>query len=212
MSIVNIWLERGRALVAVDTLAEHDTRSVGGEYVHIESAKMIPLPHANMVLANRGDLVIFQGFLQVLLGEPVSWNVDIFAERAAAICDYLYRMRMDKQAALYEGRPFEDEIYAIGWSPRSKEVVAYVCCRGAGDDGFTITPIESFCAAPGALDVWPAVEDIPRFNTIESMITVAKEQVRCFRSQFPGRPIGGRLIVAEVRSWGIDIKEAAYLG
>lgn len=212
MSIVNVWMEHGRGLIAVDTRAENDTRHMGGQYVHHEAAKLVPFPHANMVLANRGDLAFFQMFVSTVLLEPVSWNLDMFADRAAAICDDLYRVRMEVAAPAYDGRPFETEIFAVGWSDKLKEVVCFLCERGTGDAEFKVSRIDAWCASPQAWDVWPDAASVPRFSNIETMIPVAREQVRYFRAQHPGRPIGGHLITAIVTRWGIDIRPATDLG
>lgn len=213
MSIVNVWMERGRGLLAVDTRAENDSRHLpGGSYVQHDAAKMIVLPHAHMVLANRGDLAFFQWFNGTLVTEPFSWSIDLFAERAAALCDEIYRARMAQFAALYANRPFETEIYAVGWSEKLQEVVCYLCHRDQGASQFTCERVESWCAAPQAHDVWPTAERTPPFDTEPRMIAAAREQVRYFRSLHPDRPIGGKLILASVTRGGIETRTVADLG
>lgn len=198
MSLVNIHIERYRAVIAVDTTAKG--LAAGAPEVHSwRAAKMVPFPHAGMVIAGRGDLAITGLLASILLFEPATVDIDIMESRFVEFA----KLANKERQALYasHGNPAlpdylqgASELFAVGWSPTRGQMVA-LTCDITPDGEASLEPVESWCAAP---HVWDSVEDVPEMRSGQQMVDVAMEQVRRFRELHPGAPIGGKLLFTEI--------------
>lgn len=193
MSLLNVWVEPGRALVAVDTETD-----IAGE--HMDASKLVVFPADRMVVACRGNLGVLNGMLPVLHGMP--GGVDSIAPVLAAVCSDMAG-RIDGHSVQAGGPGFtEAEVVIAGWSEREQRIVGHVCTRLAGEAAFALSRIDSWRIGPNA--DWQRV--LPP-DCREHMEAIASKQVRFMREQHPDCAIGGRLLMAEVTEREISVRE-----
>lgn len=193
MSLLNAWVSKDRGLVAVDTDGLIPSR---GE--HFGFSKLIPLVHANSVIAARGDraylhLLFSYYFLaeEVCIARDYDALVDNANHAIASVNNYC-------NASSQLDVPYHFVI--MGWSIQQNRVRGrqYVgSTRDVGVDveelGQVVSPHDCFVHAP-----------IPRdHGTIAKM---AREQANWLRSLDTAG--GGDLVIAEIRKSGIEIRKS----
>ena len=197
MSILNVWVSPDRALVAVDT----HTFTAGPDRVErlIETSKMLVLPHANMVMAMRGDGLLLSEMFTIAHRSALEVDVPVLLSSLVELAETA-KARLERDSPSYKFR--EAEIVVVGWSPMHERIVGGVCHRLHGQERFEYAVIEPWRIGPDAN--WQSPPDSP--DTPAKMVTLARDQVRFMRAAFPESAIGGRLLVAEVtpdscRAW-----------
>ena len=201
MTILNVFVERDRALVAVDTLGQNADGS------RKQIGKMMLLPHLSGVAACRGHfafaMIVWWSLVQHI------GDFDKLVEEAAAICEGAHRLfkhyLAESKAALDArfGNGDEQYIVLVGWSVRQKSMVAHEFRRSEGDERFLSSEIESTYIAPSTEDLAAAH---PRPNSGESMEALFRSQQALYERDAPHATPGGLLIVAEIgpghtRTW-----------
>ena len=212
MSIVNIWIEPTRALVATDTRAKGQVPGQPEQWLDVD--KMAAFDSQRVVLANRGNLGIFLAFTDRMRSEGAPWDIHWLATNGARVarevrCEVLSRAGvtgLQQLPAVLDG----SEIFAVGWSAPLGQMVGF-CLELTTAGGYAMEQVHAWCAAPQAHDVWPTVGDVPPLSNVEEMIAAAREQVRYFRSRFPQEAIGGCLGVAELMPTGIRVSQGHRL-
>lgn len=180
MSILNVWVSETRALVGVDT------DGVMGGAEHVEFSKLIPLVHANVVFASRGDreflLELFSAFARNRV--PVTFDV-IEQHLTKVVAGIVIRWRCLGHLADYQ-------FAIVGWSEHRGRMAALWATGNTGDDGIDLDEIESRMAP------WhDSLGRAPVPDSHEAMAGAAQQQASWLQAQ-PGAAGGGRLIVAEL--------------
>lgn len=219
MTLVNAWIERGRALVAADTVACDETsggllRRADGTLA--EDTKLVALPHLRCVLTSLGALELRHWLQLRAMYLP---DVDQAAERMPVLLQEagsaigLASRRGCGSAVFKRYGHAGDTVLTVGWSARRGQVVGLAF---KSQDGFRSVRVDEHAAtgdgavvgfySPGVLDRYgfPADDD--------TMLQLARRQVDACRVKHPGAAIGGRLMLAEVTERAITVREAGQLG
>lgn len=215
MSLLNLYLEPHRALVGVDTAmgihpdpeaqAWAQTQDGGALPSHV--SKLYPIAHSGALIAGRGSVLFF---LDVIGFASMVETFDQLEDRMPA----LLRQAAEIDAARVAQLPLPEhvkfprrEILLVGWSARYGAVVAtfYLCKEGCGHE-FEADEID-LLQSPWEDVQGQAIE--PR--TDHDMLQLARAQVAHALSRYPGAPVGGRLIVAEVTKRSIEIRQAGSI-
>lgn len=201
MSLLNVWVSPARALVAVDTLC-----NVGASAT-IHASKLLVLPHANLVLAGRGDLVMFAALVNQVQLQSESVDIDTLAARIAGMLDSAVAARNEYATKLGHGCSFEaGEYVLVGWSKSQNRVIGIACERLQGERYARCYPIEPWRIAPDA--EW---ENPPPVHSVAAMETVARQQVAFQREVLPSAAIGGQLHVAHIMRDAITVTRVCSL-
>lgn len=201
MTIVNVAIRHDRAIVAVDT---QTIAKLDDDFPEFDStrdvSKMIPLVHANTVFAVRGSLA----WLPIAFGQMFTMALENGIDDVASVLPSLLNaVSADPSipAAVSEG---PQEVWAVGWSKKRGCPRGIVCIRQP-DATFEVHEVGEAVA--------PELEsDIPPMWQPEQMAALARRQVAMQRERFPGAPIGGRLLQAEITATGMTIREVCDLG
>lgn len=190
MSLMNCFISNDRALVAVDTAV-----TVG------EASKLAILPHANTVLAMRGEVMFF-GQVHAALNLCHVNGFDGLAEVMPQIFAQVYAQRQ----AFIDKHPFAGiEIALVGWSTALGRMQGVRYERWPDDKGPRITPIVPWSLSPN-----PGYTPDTPPDSAERMEAIAKDQVRVLR-QLPMVVAGGRLLVAELTHDAASVRTVADL-
>lgn len=192
MSLLNVHVTPQRALVAVDT----DGIGPAG---HFEICKLYPLAHANTVLAGQGDRrFLLDAFAWLCLAEG-SIDYDVIV---ASMPGMLRRMAAGARA---QGAPdIRYAIAVVGYSP------AEGCVCGRWYEGHVTSDAHEVYSLGSRVAPWP-FEDRPVIpDKVENHIELGRRQTAWHKSN--GYAGGGRLVLADLTSGGIAIREAAQLG
>lgn len=212
MSLLNVLLEDGRALIVTDTQYMEVT---SGAY--FESSKMFPLVHSNVLLASRGNqlfsLVIHEQCMgglfaanQTYTFDTIESNLTDILARASAAFAAIPGAHLDPQNA--GGLIGGIQIAIVGWSEKDQSMRGLSCIRTDINSQFSIARMESGQIAPAPTE---DLSTIYCANRVEYLIQIAKAQVRQVRKEQPGYPIGGRLILADMTRDRMEIREIANL-
>lgn len=192
MSLCNIWIEENRALVAVDTIGFADGKSV-------EASKIFAIPHASVVFAYRGQRIFFVNILLHSMLLDGADSFDLLSDRLPELIErFVDAIRRDAPADRLQ--EMGCELAMVGWSDRS------VCMRGITyifrnvDQACEVRPMES------NVRIAPGVPHVPDLDTASAMLELARRQIKYAQEFHPeSPPMGGRLIVAEVKREAISI-------
>lgn len=212
MSLLNVLLEDGSALVVTDTQYREVT---SGAY--FESSKMFPIVHSNVLLASRGNqlfsLLVHEQCMGGLFAanetytfDTIESNLPDIVAKASAHFAAVPGAHLDPQneGALIGGI----EVAIVGWSEKDQSMRGLSCVRTDIHSQFSI-------ARMGTGQIAPAVtEDLRHIhcaNRVEYLIHIARAQVRQVRKEHPGYPIGGRLILADMTRDRMEIRPIADL-
>lgn len=196
MSLLQIWIERNRARIAVDSIGNGGGVREG----KAEVSKLLPLAHAGVVLAYRGtDLAFLRVFAQLFLGSG-SDHYDEIVEAIPNRCT-----PEQTNWPLDSDIPSTCEIAVAGFSEALGQMAATVFTvdLAAGTTHtHKVTP-------PGVSA--PGFSDIPNLSTDAGMHVLASRQVAWMVENKPDGVTGGRLLVAEVRRGSITIRDAGKI-
>jgi len=195
LSLLNAFVHPGEAVVAVDTAAialDGSTR---------QFSKILPIPHINAVLANRGQGM----FLNFLFGSCLT--AQSFDELLEVMTSENLTA-MDRQLAadgFYKPGTEGQEMVAVGWSDKHVRMVGKAFVRLAGMLEFRVSEFEN-CISP-----WDqqAMGTIPR--KIDALEKLAKAQVSWLRSLGPEVAGGGELLVCRITRTSLALtKKCAF--
>ena len=214
MSLLNVYLERDRALVSYDTLSSimsgqfsvseaFQQLAAGG--VHM--SKCAFLTHANVALAHRGDALLA---INVVTALQLACTPD-FDAMAEAMPQLLAQAFAQVTAFRKQQWGIDDfhgaEIVLVGWSPALGRMQAVRWVRWPQDKGFTASPVGRALLLPDA--EWEQTPDAP--DTAERMEAIARDQVAYVRRTHPGYNCGGRLLQAELPRDSLRVRTIADL-
>jgi hypothetical protein len=194
VTILNVFVERERALMAVDTIGQ---RADGSRAM---VAKMLLLPHANAAVACRGHMSFIAGVWATLLQTP--GDFDALAEILPVTCESvheLFKLYLAESKEVLDarfGNGDEQYIVIVGWSSRHNEMRAFELRRNGGDGRFVSRAIKSVYIAPWTSDL---AASHPRPATGDLMEALFLAQQSLYEREAPHATPGGALIVAEIR-------------
>lgn len=194
MSLVNIWIGDTQALVAVDTAGY-------GRHGAMECSKFLPLPHANMLFAGRGNLD-FMRTLHTLAhtnGDDLDSAEAAMADRLVSVLKEFQRLiKADRMEHLAD--PDGQEVHLVGWSAKRARMVAlayaikyYGTVNQVEVSSIICCPWDA--AAMGEKPVGRADVD-----PVQQLLETARAQVAHYKPALPRPTIGGRLLVADIRA------------
>lgn len=218
MSLVNVYLEPERALVAVDTLAgmapavpvnERTQEALARCSDGLHTAKCNYSPHINTVIAGRGDNL----FAVALFSALQTATPQNFDDAAAITPQLLESVRVQvtelrKQMAGIER--FEGaEVVMVGWSPALKRMEGVRWTRWPSSSSFEVKRIGRALMLPDA--EWEQTPDAP--DTLEKMERVARDQVAYVKRRYPAGQYlcGGSLLVTEITRDAITVRRVCDL-
>lgn len=201
MSIVNVAVRHDRAIVAVDTQVSSPIDDAFPDLVTMgHTSKMLPIVHANTVLAVRGSPVFMLIAFNALYEMTADVGIDLIAQVLPGFLNGALSSAPFPESVL----AMPQEVWAVGWSRQSDRPRGVVCRRPPGGQ----FGLEEVGEAIG-----PQLEGgIPPLWQPEQMAAVARRQVAMQREQQPGTSIGGRLLQAEITAHGMRIDEICDLG
>lgn len=191
MSVVSLYVEPRRALVAVDTLGHRQGARP------FACSKLMPLPHASCVLAGRGAYRSFLGVTHRYLAAGAAFlDSDIITDTAPGMI-----------AAVADDFP-EDvvhalELFAVGYSAKAGRLAAAIWkTDGTG----AIVQTETLGTQPGEVATTFAPWEDPQPPPVapdspEHCLRLARMQVAAWRS-LRALPVGGQLLCAELTRTG----------
>jgi len=208
MSLVNVYMEPDRALMAVDTLSglmEGAAPETGAAELHM--SKIALMPHASVAIAHRGD-AMFASALFSALTLTVLPDFDRMAEAMPGLLAALIpqTLALRKQINGVEHFPGA-EIVLVGWSPALNRMEGVRWVRWPQDKAFTASRIGTALMLPDA--EWTQTPEPP--DTPEKMERIARDQVAYVRREHRGLPCGGRLLLAELRRDAVTVRTIADL-
>jgi hypothetical protein len=214
VSILNVNVEAHRVLIAVDTASAYfptpgDASARAGA-VLAEASKLIPLVHINAVLAARGDVAMLN-YALLLLGDRPLRGFDHLQEVMPSVLDRCLEIRKAAYAqvgiAALGGRV---EVCVAGWSGKTGRMVVTLWACSSTDGPFEVEAFESEYLQPWCWNDDPDTD--PPFPTSpESLRVIAEDQCKWARRWHPGSPIGGSLVIADVRRDTISIERQALV-
>jgi hypothetical protein len=207
VSLLNVWIEPGRALVAVDTAGAMFSAS---ELVaRTEASKMLHLPHQNVILAARGETYFFGFVFGAIHHGGLGNDFDELESGIAAALPSLLQ-----QYLLYQGTGgldrsnMEIELVLVGFSKKRNRMAGCAYELWPGDSAFKATGIDLWRIGPWDAG-WPKA---PMPNDDLMMRLIARDQVKHMRATHPDCAIGGRLLMAELGPENVTIVPICNLG
>lgn len=201
MSLLNVVVGKEVGWMCVDTTTwrVEDRRCS-------QQSKMLPLVHVNAVVGCRGDITFLSSVFYAFMDMPAedfdglaqSWSQRL---EAAMRC---YEKRANVEN--FDPHAMGSHIALLGWSNARGHPLGLVALRQDGRDSFDIGEMTGPCLGPH-----PGHE-VPSVPTLQAMESLSREQVSKMRHDFPGAPIGGRLLLAEVTRECTSIRQLATLG
>lgn len=202
MSLCNVWIERDRALVAVDTAVQ-----AAPPHGHVEASKLIPIAHLGAVIAGRGQLLLITNtFL-----ESVLMGAQTFDELVDRLPEFVRNVVGKLRAAIPDARAYRDpafyaEVHVVGWSERLQSMQCQTIVIPNLSD-----PPKALLGMTGPARVAPAVTSIPPLADVDAMRALALEQIRATRASAPSEAIGGRLLLATLTPGSVAVYDAGTL-
>lgn len=203
MSLLNYWVSSNKALIGVDTQAQ----TPDGSYV--ETSKLALLPHSNVVIACRGQVALLHQLYRGTFGGPPPQEYaqvsDWLSREVDAAFDGLVAAGVDHgipEAAIR----VDTEIVTVGWSRKVNRMAATRFRREAIQCRFDVDNAET-SLAPNA--GWSKAQ-LP--DSAQAHVQIARDQVAFTRRNFPGAPIGGRLLLAELSKDTASLRAICKLG
>ncbi|PBS11939.1 hypothetical protein CMZ82_12440 [Lysobacteraceae bacterium NML93-0792] len=200
MSIVNVSVSPGRAIVAVDTAVAGcrigDLPTTG----RAQKAHII----GTAVIAGRGNVGMLKFVCLELMNIDAIADVDLIVAslpmvlpRAKAHLDHAQAQAGGVAGPYAQGC----ELAVVGWS-QQRGALRAITADFKDDGRVYLDEIHSTCAGPGI----PGAESMD-MSTPVAMQTLARAQVAHLASVDPEAPIGGELIVYEVMQGGIIMRQ-----
>lgn len=211
MTILNVWVGRDRALVGVDTLGVVPDGPAGrGVPARCELTKLFPLVAADCLVAGRGDAgFIWSVYLGCLGTVPATF--DTLAAAMPNILQAAVHVYEAMQPAQTRRPAGGLQLALVGWSPRQERMCGVVFSRAAAGQPFERLVLGGDGGEES--DDWIAPwEDeqgeAPVPDTPGAMLDLVLRQVGHAPA---GAPVGGRLIVAELRRDSLTVQTVCEL-
>lgn len=189
MSLLNAWVSKERALVAVDTQGLDQT---GLRYPF---SKLIPLAHATTVFASRGDrMYLAQLFRYYYLARDPATASDydgIVASAPSALAS------VNQDCRDNAGPDTFFHVVIVGWSPTRGRVAGMQYTGTTFSDEIESRPLERVISPADCISEPQTPADHG------SMLRLARLQAPWLNAQ--GHPGGGDLVIAEIRKQRIEI-------
>ncbi|GAB3356201.1 hypothetical protein [Lysobacter tyrosinilyticus] len=197
MSLIQIWLERDKARVAVDTLA----RPGGARQSMGHVSKLIPLTHAGVVLAYRGsDLAFFQVFAQFFL-TPGNDDFDSIESAMPTRFMHAYGQFLINASSVPTHADVSCELFLVGHSRLQQKMACTQFNLNLRTGKAVPMPMKGNCRLA------PGFENVPELTTDEAMQEVAARQIAWMRENAPKVATGGRLLIAELTRDSVVIRD-----
>jgi len=184
MSTLNFWCYRDLAVVACDTaMSGRDGEPTG------ECSKLFHIPHANVVVAGRGQMLHVAAVAMGLQLTP--GDFDDFVQ---VWPDLLQRVdeRARENGSPYVGGAF---LVLLGWSRSRSHFRAIVSQRSSVDAHFESAEIPS-CLSPYEA-TWKDFPE-PKILNAPSIVKLVRFQIDHARADGHGASFGGSLVIAEL--------------
>lgn len=185
MTILNVHIERDRALIAANTeLVWPDGQKYGN------TPKLFALPHADAVFAFAGPISVGHSIYFDCCASRKNLDelFEVLESHFKTRCAEFEKQAADAGVAVV----MNAMCVLVGWSRRWNQVVGVRCSRF---ETYSRSIAESF-VSPGD-DSWPARPYESPSNDAE-MITTARYQAQQAELAWPGHAWGGDLNIAEV--------------
>lgn len=186
MTILNVHLEKERALVAVNS---EGIRIDGSSTSY--ACKLHALPLQNAVLALRGHVSMGAGIYLDCCSSFADFDelVALFPK----LVERRHQMLKDEVEQAGVQVDLGAQVVLIGWSSRWKQIVGLWCELS---DELKVTKLEGSFVGPWP-DHWPPrPHEWP--STVAEMTEVAREQARLAEQHHPGNAWHGNLLIAEL--------------
>lgn len=210
MSIMNVIVKPDRAYVAVDTAAA----TTQGRKGCVETSKMVPLVHANLIFAARGALTVMHNLASWCMSIDRTANFDYLAGLLPEMMDQFHERLMHQVQSQTGEVPHhqEVEIALVGWSEGKKNMACLLLSNDRGQGPYSAKIAQCVISPFPGDDAMQRMSEVTVPDIESYMAVVANEQVKFVRRQFPGQPIGGRLIVAEITKDRMTVESVTDLG
>lgn len=197
MTILNVHIEPKRALVV------SNTQGVQQDGAHTKLAKVLAIPHANLVVAGRGLLRLWFS----LYGECYGTMRDL-----DALVDFLPGAAERHRSALRSEKvqsgvnmSLDTHVVLIGWSAKRQEITAHLLHVPEQGD-IRMNEIPEGMLSP-ADPRWGLSTDAP--SDISGMVSYAKEQARLAELEYPRQGWLGDLTIVQVTPGSITFTSVA---
>ena len=173
-------------MVVVDTEGQTDE----GKYV--ELSKMLVLPHANVVVAIRGQNIFLNGLFSALQMIQSSSFDEITDGVPSALqqtmgyikqVEHLFRCPVDAQ-----------EVVLVGYSASARQMLCLTYLPD-GDGGFVESEVDDTYLSPWMPDEW---ERPFKATTPDHVRIISTQQIADAKVLHPDAALGGRLLLAEL--------------
>jgi hypothetical protein len=209
MTILNVWCEPARALLAVDTRSTEagSTRMPGREV-----SKLIPIVHLNVALAARGNAGFFAMFGCMLLTHSVLGDFDALVRAAPNVMQETFHwfVKSGGDALGAHAQASIDNQYAVlvGWSPGAQRMCAFELRWDLATRTYVSSEFDGGYKSPWSEAIERAY---PRPDTIPAMQQLARAQLQLYEEKAPEWSTGGRLIVAQIDRLNMGIQSVCDL-
>lgn len=214
MSLLNVYMEKDRALIGFDTLATvmPNAPSLGDAFKQLADgkahmSKVAFLAHANVAIAHRGDAMLANSIFGALQLSGLQ-GFDAMVEAMPQLLGqaYAYVTGFRKQHYGMDDFPGA-EIVLVGWSAALRRMEGVRWVRWPQDKGFAASPVGRALLLPDA--EWAQTPEPP--DTAEKMEVIARDQVAYVRREHATLNCGGRLLLAELTRDGLSVRTVADL-
>lgn len=195
MSICDVWTSKDFAIVAVDT------KGSGG----FEFSKMMPIPHAGVLLAFRGQRITFQLALDLITCWPEQWATFDELVKVLPLATEAAGKKIEAIPDAPSGTDsrggIELQVVAVGWSDRLQRMAATEAVFVPGKEvevslpeefGGIVTP----CAPEEEEAAWRLPFDTEPGEFQTALMDLAARQVAYGRKHWPQHGFGGKLLFA----------------
>lgn len=193
MTILNIHLDKHRALIATNT----DGIRIDGSRGTI--SKLYSFPHVNAVLCPQGQMVLgFNIFMDLHLSMK---DFDAMAKMLEGSARARFSALQDEAAQSGVRVKLDSVVTLVGWSS-SKQCMTFWYCSMSMTEGVSVKELDQHMVSPWSIEAWGQPDDIP--STQEGMIEIARQQAQANSSLTDS--CQGDLILAEVTRDSIVMK------
>ncbi|VTU29453.1 hypothetical protein H6CHR_03198 [Variovorax sp. PBL-H6] len=195
MSLFNVWVSPTKAMVIVDT----EVKAQDGRY--FEGSKMLTLPHANIVVAARGNTLFLSTLFSLLHVAQCTRCDDFEALMFSALKTTTDQLKTLEQTFAFKHSIYDNEVALVGYSHYygGMHCVAY---ESRDETGFTAQEISDAYYAPWDESWGPAPTGFPTPGIARA---IASEQMADLLQMHPDKPFGGRLLLAELTREDIKV-------
>lgn len=215
MSLVNVYMEHDRALIAFDTLSSSmEVPPVAGVAEALERfktglhmSKCTFLAHANVAVAHRGDAMLAVGVCSALQLNALADFDAMTAAMPQLLAQTFAQVTAYRKQQLGIQQFHGAEVILVGWSRALNRMEAVRWVRWPTDQGFNGSQVGKVLLLPDA--EWTQTPDAP--DTAEKMEAIARDQVAYVRRKHPGYNCGGHLLLAELTRGTLSVRTVADL-